>query len=115
MTTYNILLHPLDANFENSLLLKIGHQQSYSIKDKQSAYFKFIIDEAQNFQVSIDTTAGSVRGYLNTKETTQNAFAKLDGTNTLKIETNNPNFQTGIVYYLIVESVGESKFTVVIN
>lgn len=45
------MVHALDANFQNSQLLKLGDVQMFNLEVDQVKYFKFIIDNKANIQI----------------------------------------------------------------
>lgn len=73
------MVHPLDATFENSLLLKIGESQSYSMKKGELAVFKFLTDEKQDLEVALNVRSGSVKASLSYSEDSKNSFDSLSG------------------------------------
>ncbi len=48
-TDYTLMIHSLDANYENSMLVKLGETYRLRLPTEGRMMLKFIIDEKANF------------------------------------------------------------------
>eukprot|EP00347_Sterkiella_histriomuscorum_P008919 403343241 len=107
---YSIMIHPLDATFANSLLLKIGEIQSYAMKKGEKATFKFITDESEDISVEFNLKQGHFRADASYSEDTSKSFAVQNGGGILKIEKTKVN--PGQIIYLLVDCDLDATFTI---
>ncbi|CDW74582.1 UNKNOWN [Stylonychia lemnae] len=112
---YNILVHPLIASFENSMLMKLGEVVQFNIETDEVKYFRFIIDDRQNFQIIQKLNSGTVETTLSFSESTESPLAVIASTNILTIKTDEVDkFETEKMYYLIVKGLSYSECSLMI-
>lgn len=60
-TEYNLLVEKLDANFTNSLFLRVGESYTSKLAKGEKKIFKFLIDEKTKVNLQHTTKKGNVR------------------------------------------------------
>lgn len=111
---YTILVHTLEANFNNSQLLKVGETIHDSLKVEKTRVYKFVIDELSNFQIHVNMIKGYAYSYLNFIESKNDPLDSMFGSSTLTVKTDDPKFHTGKLYYLILEANTDCEYSILV-
>ena len=85
----------MDANFNNSQLIKLGQQQQTHVKPKDVKIFKFMVDDKS--AISIQVTAAeddSIKTYISLSEDSSKAFYIITGSGSVKISKDSEFMKT---------------------
>lgn len=86
-TEYTLSALILDADCENSMLLRIGDAFQHSIKAGDRATFRFMIDEREDITISQTMNSGYVDTYIQLDPNTDDYVEELHGTMIININT----------------------------
>ena len=106
---YELTVHTGQVDFTNNFVLEFGTTKRGKVSYQQQVVFKFILDQYEDFTVTQINREGETDTYLALQPDKTMAFLKVhtkEGQEgeTYGLSTADANFQTGVMYYLIIES-----------
>ena len=102
----------MDADYTNSLLLRVGEVQHFSLKAEEQVMFRFMVDEREDITIQQTMINGYVASYVQFDPTSDDYIEALEGTKMVTIDTKSANFHTEQMYYMLVIPNSDAEFTV---